>query len=115
MRQILSILMENEAGALSNMIGLFSQRSLNIESLTVVPTIDRTLSQVTLNTVADTRTMDRIAKQINKLIDVLSVTVMTDSGYHHAADPEVAAPDATAPMVKMMGMPKTNGARATLL
>ena len=75
--------MENEAGALSNMIGLFSQRALNIESLTVVPTIDSTLSQVTLNTRADQRTMDLIAKQINKLVDVLSVTVMTDASFIH--------------------------------
>ncbi len=84
MRQILSILMENEAGALSNMIGLFSQRALNIESLTVVPTIDSSLSQVTLNTKGDKRTMELIAKQINKLIDVVSVTVLTEASFTHS-------------------------------
>jgi acetolactate synthase-1/3 small subunit len=73
--------MENEPGALSNMIGLFSQRALNIESLNVVPTIDKTLSQVTLNTQGDERTVRLIAKQINRLIDVLSVTVLTDHPY----------------------------------
>jgi acetolactate synthase-1/3 small subunit len=81
MRQVLSILMENEPGALSNMIGLFSQRTLNIESLNVVPTVDRTLSQVTLKTKGDERTVRLIAKQINRLIDVLSVTVLTDHPY----------------------------------
>lgn len=81
MRQVLSILMENEPGALSNMIGLFSQRALNIESLNVQPTIDKTLSQVTLNTTGDERTVRLIAKQINRLIDVLSVTVLTDHPY----------------------------------
>lgn len=81
MRQVLSILMENEPGALSNMIGLFSQRTLNIESLNVVPTIDKSLSQVTLNTQGDERTVRLIAKQINRLIDVLSVTVLTDHPY----------------------------------
>jgi len=81
MRQVLSILMENEPGALSNMIGLFSQRALNIESLNVVPTVDKTLSQVTLNTQGDERTVRLVAKQINRLIDVLSVTVLTDHPY----------------------------------
>lgn len=81
MRQVLSILMENEPGALSNMIGLFSQRTLNIESLNVVPTVDRSLSQVTLKTQGDERTVRLIAKQINRLIDVLSVTVLTDHPY----------------------------------
>ncbi|NQZ10343.1 MAG: acetolactate synthase small subunit [Algicola sp.] len=81
MRQVLTILMENEPGALSNMIGLFSQRALNIESLNVVPTIDRSLSQVTLKTKGDERTVRLIAKQINRLIDVLSVTVLTDHPY----------------------------------
>ena len=81
MRHVLTIMMENEPGALSNMIGLFSQRALNIESLNVVPTIDKTLSQVTVNTQGDENTVRRIAKQINRLIDVLSVTVLTDHPY----------------------------------
>ncbi|MFT5163671.1 MAG: acetolactate synthase-1/3 small subunit [Alteromonadaceae bacterium] len=99
MRQILSILMENEAGALSNMIGLFAQRALNIESLTVVPTIDSTLSQVTLNTKGDRRTIELIAKQINKLIDVLSVTVMSETSF--------ATPALHEPMVQMLAVQTT--------
>ena len=81
MRQVLTILMENEPGALSNMIGLFSQRALNIDSLNVAPTIDKTLSQVTLQTEGDERTVRLIAKQINRLIDVMSVSVLTDHPY----------------------------------
>lgn len=76
MRHSLSILMENEVGSLSHIIGLFAQRALNIESLTVVPAIDTSQSQVTLNTTANKRTVELIAKQINKQIDVLTVTVL---------------------------------------
>jgi acetolactate synthase-1/3 small subunit len=71
--------MENEVGSLSHIIGLFAQRALNIESLTAVPAIDNNqalVTQVTLNTTADARTMALIAKQINKQIDVLKVTVL---------------------------------------
>ncbi|MFT4925013.1 MAG: acetolactate synthase-1/3 small subunit [Phenylobacterium sp.] len=108
MRQILSILMENEAGALSNMIGLFSQRALNIESLTVVPTVDRTLSQVTLNTISDQRTISHIAKQINKLIDVVSVTVLTDSNFRKLMGDELEEAPEPVSSVRPQGISSVN-------
>ncbi len=70
MRRILSVLLENESGALSRVIGLFSQRGYNIESLTVAPTDDPTLSRMTIQTVGDEKAIEQIEKQLHKLVDV---------------------------------------------
>ena len=72
-RHILSLLMENEAGALSRVAGLFSARGYNIESLTVAPTEDPTLSRMTIVTVGSDDVIEQITKQLNKLIEVVKV------------------------------------------
>ena len=66
MRRILSVLLENESGALSRVIGLFSQRGYNIESLTVAPTDDPTLSRMTIQTVGDEKVLEQIEKQLKE-------------------------------------------------
>jgi len=73
MKRIISILLENESGALSRVIGLFSQRGYNIESLNVAPTEDPTLSRITIQTLGDEKVIEQIEKQLHKLIDVLRV------------------------------------------
>ena len=73
MRHILSLLLENEAGALSRVAGLFSARGYNIESLTVAPTEDPTLSRMTIVTTGSDEVIEQITKQVNKLIDVVKV------------------------------------------
>ena len=73
MRHVISILMENEAGALSRVAGLFSARGYNIESLTVAPTEDATLSRMTLVTRGSDEIVEQIVKQLHKLIDVVKV------------------------------------------
>lgn len=73
MRRIVAVLIENEAGALSRVVGLFSQRNFNIESLTVAPTEDETLSRITITTAADTGTTEQIIKQLYKLVEVVKV------------------------------------------
>ena len=78
MRHIISILMENEAGALSRVAGLFSARGYNIESLTVAPTEDPTLSRMTLVTRGSEDIVEQITKQLNKLIDVVKLADITD-------------------------------------
>ncbi|MGB5438710.1 MAG: acetolactate synthase small subunit [Gammaproteobacteria bacterium] len=78
MRHIISILMENEAGALSRVAGLFSARGYNIESLTVAPTEDPSLSRMTLVTRGTEEVIEQITKQLNKLIDVVKLMDMTD-------------------------------------
>jgi len=78
MRHILAILLENEAGSLSRIVGLFSQRAFNIESLTVAPTHDSSLSRITIVTNGDNKILEQIVKQVNKLIDVIKVTDITD-------------------------------------
>ena len=74
MRRIISILLENEAGALSRVIGLFAQRNYNIESLTVAPTDDVSLSRLTLTTSASDVEVEQITKQLFKLIDVIKIS-----------------------------------------
>jgi len=81
MRRIISILMENEAGALSRIVGLFSQRGYNIDSLTVAPTDDETLSRLTLTTAGDEGTIEQITKQLNKLVEVVKLVDLTE-GVH---------------------------------
>lgn len=81
MRRIISILMENEAGALSRVIGLFSQRGYNIDTLTVAPTDDSSLSRLTLTTSGDEGTIERITKQLNKLIEVVKLVDLTEGSH----------------------------------
>jgi len=78
MKRILSVLMENEAGALSRVVGLFAQRNYNIETLTVAPTEDATLSRLTLSTIANDNQIEQITKQLNKLIDVVKLVELTE-------------------------------------
>lgn len=81
MRHIISVLMENEAGALSRVAGLFTARNFNIESLTVAPTQDPTLSRMTIVTTGNDSVIEQITKQLNKLIDVVKLVDLTDSSY----------------------------------
>ena len=81
MRRIISLLLENEPGALSRVVGLFSQRNYNIESLTVAPTDDATLSRITLTTTGDEHKIEQITKQLNKLIEVVKVVDLSE-GQH---------------------------------
>ncbi|MGR9115738.1 MAG: acetolactate synthase small subunit [Gammaproteobacteria bacterium] len=79
MRHIISILIENEAGALSRVAGLFSARGYNIESLTVAPTEDPSLSRMTLVTRGNDNIIEQITKQLNKLIDVVKLIDLVES------------------------------------
>lgn len=81
MRRIISILLENEPGALSRVVGLFSQRGYNIESLTVAPTNDATLSRLTLTTSGSERVIEQITKQLNKLIEVVKLVDLTEGAH----------------------------------
>jgi acetolactate synthase I/III small subunit len=73
MGRVVSLLVENKAGVLARIVGLFSQRGYNIESLNVAPTQDATLSRITLTTNTDERGFEQVVKQLNKLIDVVKV------------------------------------------
>jgi acetolactate synthase-1/3 small subunit len=81
MRRIISVLLENQPGALSRVVGLFSQRGYNIESLTVAPTEDRTLSRLNITVIADENVLEQIEKQLHKLIDILKVANITESAH----------------------------------
>lgn len=81
MRHIISILIENEAGALSRVSGLFSARGYNIESLTVAPTEDPSLSRMTLVTRGNDEVIEQITKQLNKLIDVVKLIDLAESAH----------------------------------
>lgn len=81
MRRILSILLENESGALSRVIGLFSQRGYNIETITLAPTEDPSLSKMTIQTIGNEKAIEQIEKQLHKLIDVLRVVQIGQSDY----------------------------------
>ncbi len=78
MRHIISLLLENEAGALSRVSGLFSARGYNIESLTVAPTEDPTLSRMTVVTIGSDEVIEQTTKPLNKLIDVVKVADLSD-------------------------------------
>lgn len=78
MRHIISILIENEAGALSRVVGLFSARAYNIESLTVAPTEDPSLSRITIVAIGTDRIIEQITKQLNKLVDVVKLLDLSD-------------------------------------
>jgi acetolactate synthase-1/3 small subunit len=77
MRHIIAILLQNEAGALSRVAGLFSTRGYNIESLSVAPTEDASVSRITLVTVGSEQVIQQIINQLNKLVDVVSVEDLT--------------------------------------
>jgi acetolactate synthase-1/3 small subunit len=79
MRHIISILIENESGALSRVAGLFSARGYNIESLTVAPTEDPSLSRMTLVTRGNDEIIEQITKQLNKLIDVVKLIDLAET------------------------------------
>ncbi len=81
MRHIISILIENEAGALSRVAGLFSARGYNIESLTVAPTEDASLSRITIVTIGSDDVIEQITKQLNKLIDVVKVVDLSEAAH----------------------------------
>ena len=81
MRHIISILLENEAGALSRVAGLFSARGYNIETLTVAPTEDRSLSRLTIVTTGSDEIIEQITKQLNKLIDVVKVVDLSEAAH----------------------------------
>jgi acetolactate synthase I/III small subunit len=81
MKHIISILIENEAGALSRVAGLFSARGYNIESLTVAPTEDATMSRMTIVTSGSDEVIEQIIKQLNKLIDVIKVLDLNDGKF----------------------------------
>jgi acetolactate synthase-1/3 small subunit len=79
MRHIISILLENESGALSRVAGLFSARGYNIQSLTVAPTEDPSLSRITLVTSGSDDIVEQITKQLNKLVDVVKVIDLSEA------------------------------------
>ena len=81
MRHIISILLENEAGALSRVAGLFSARGYNIETLTVAPTEDMSLSRLTIVTTGSDEVIEQITKQLNKLIDVIKVVDLSEAAH----------------------------------
>ena len=79
MRHVISILLENEAGPLSRVSGLFSARAYNIDSLTVAPTDDPTISRITVVAQGEDAVVQQIIKQLNKLVDVIGVMDLTDN------------------------------------
>ena len=81
MKRVIALLMENQPGALSRVVGLFSQRGYNIETLVVAPTTDPTLSRLTMSTEGDEQVVDQITKQLDKLIDVVMVTNLSSSEF----------------------------------
>ena len=81
MRHIISLLLENESGALSRVSGLFSARGYNIETLTVAPTEDLSLSRLTIVTSGSDEVIEQITKQLNKLIDVIKVVDLSEAAH----------------------------------
>ena len=81
MKHIISILLENEPGALSRVVGLFSARGYNIETLTVAPTEDATLSRMTIVTTGSDEIIEQITKQLNKLIEAVKVVDLSDGDH----------------------------------
>ena len=81
MKRVIALLMENQPGALSRVVGLFSQRGYNIETLIVAPTTDPTLSRLTMSTNGDEKIVQQITKQLDKLIDVVTVTDLGESDF----------------------------------
>ncbi len=81
MRHIVSILLENEPGALSRVVGLFSARGYNIETLTVAPTEDKSLSRMTIVTKGSDDVIEQITKHLNRLIEVVKVVDLIETPY----------------------------------
>lgn len=81
MRHIISILLENEPGALSRVVGLFAQRGYNIETLTVAPTEDESLSRLTMTTHGDERKIEQITKHLNRLIEVVKLVDLSEGAH----------------------------------
>lgn len=81
MKHIIAVLLENEAGALSRVVGLFSARGYNIESLIVAPTEDKSLSRMTIRTRGSQEVIEQITKHLNRLIEVVKVVDLTDGPY----------------------------------
>ena len=81
MKRVIALLMENQPGALSRVVGLFSQRGYNIESLIVAPTDDPSLSRLTMTTEGDAKVVEQITKQLNKLIDVVKVVDISEEEF----------------------------------
>ncbi len=81
MRHIISILLENEAGALSRVVGLFSARGYNIETLTVAPTEEMSVSRMTIVTVGSDDVIEQITKHLNRLIEVIKVVDLTEHSF----------------------------------
>ena len=80
-QHLISVLMENEAGSLSRLVGLFSQRGYNIETLNVAATEDPSISRLTLTTITSPSKIEQITKQLHKLIEVVKVINLTDNKY----------------------------------
>ena len=81
MRRIISVLLENVPGALSRVVGLFSQRNYNIETLTVAPTDDSSLSRLTVTTSGSDKVIEQITKQLNKLVEVVKLVDLTEGAH----------------------------------
>ncbi|MEA2101590.1 MAG: acetolactate synthase small subunit [Thermodesulfobacteriota bacterium] len=81
MRKVISVLVDNEAGVLSRVVGLFSGRGFNIESLCVAPTLEHGRSQIVITTYGDEGVLEQIEKQLNKLINVIKVVDYLDRGF----------------------------------
>ena len=81
MKRVIALLMENQPGALSRVVGLFSQRGYNIETLIVAPTTDPTLSRLTMSTNGDEKIVQQITKQLDKLIDVVTIADLGESDF----------------------------------
>jgi acetolactate synthase-1/3 small subunit len=81
MRHIISVLLENEPGALSRVVGLFSARGYNIESLTVAPTEDASLSRMTIVTTGSDQVIEQITKHLNRLVEVIKVYDLSDGAH----------------------------------
>ena len=81
MKHIIAVLMENEAGALSRVVGLFSARGYNIESLVVAPTEDPEISRMTIETTGSEDMIEQIVKHLNRLIEVIKVVEITEGSY----------------------------------
>lgn len=81
MQHTISVLVENRFGVLARIAGLFSGRGFNIESLTVGPTHDRSISKMTIVTKGDDAVIEQVEKQLNKLVNVLRVTDLTGAGF----------------------------------
>lgn len=94
MKHVISALLENQPGVLARIVGLISGRGFNIESLNVAPTHDATESRLTMTVPGDDRVLEQVTKQLNKLVDVIKVTDLTEKRYlnRELVLVEVAAP-----------------------